>query len=304
MSKGIIYIMTTVVDGLIKIGKTGTSNFESRMYTLEHNGYCNVVGLKREFAIEVDDYDDKEALLHNIFEKSQVPGTELFALDVNLAIQLLSSFEGRVVYPKTETKDDIFDEASEKIAAKETEKQKKRSPFRFSMIGLTPGDFVYLISDNSVIATVCDDDRHVSYNGEIVSLSTLADRFIPSKTGVAGTEHFSLEPNSKDSLAAIRRRQECSQEESIEARPRAARFKFSLIGIEPGEVLTMVERPDIVVVVEDDFHIRYKNDLWTMTALAKRTLGPLATNGPTHFAYKGETVYDMRKRIVSDYANC
>lgn len=37
MAKGIIYVMTTVVPGLIKIGKTGTSNFESRMYQLEHN---------------------------------------------------------------------------------------------------------------------------------------------------------------------------------------------------------------------------------------------------------------------------
>ena len=35
-------------------------NFEKRMYQLERNGYFNVVGLKRKFAIEVDDYDEKE----------------------------------------------------------------------------------------------------------------------------------------------------------------------------------------------------------------------------------------------------
>jgi hypothetical protein len=63
MAKGIIYIMSTVVPGLIKIGKTGSDNFESRMYSLERNGYFNVVGLKRRFAIEVDDYDEKELLL-------------------------------------------------------------------------------------------------------------------------------------------------------------------------------------------------------------------------------------------------
>lgn len=60
MPKGIIYMMTTVVPGLVKIGKTGCENFESRMYGLERNGYSNVVGLKRHFAIEVDDYDEKE----------------------------------------------------------------------------------------------------------------------------------------------------------------------------------------------------------------------------------------------------
>ncbi len=46
MARGILYVMTTVVDGLVKIGKTGIDNFESRMNTLENNGYRNVVGLK------------------------------------------------------------------------------------------------------------------------------------------------------------------------------------------------------------------------------------------------------------------
>ena len=38
MAKGIIYIMTSVVPGLIKIGKTMSLNFEQRMYNLEHDG--------------------------------------------------------------------------------------------------------------------------------------------------------------------------------------------------------------------------------------------------------------------------
>ena len=114
MAKGIIYIMTTVVPGLIKIGKTGTANFESRMYTLERNGYSNVVGLRRYFAIEVDDYDEKEILLDDIFSKSRLENTELFALDVNLVVQLLSSFEGKQIYPKDSTKDEVFDDAAGK----------------------------------------------------------------------------------------------------------------------------------------------------------------------------------------------
>ena len=31
MAKGIIYLMVTVVPGLVKIGKTGTDNFDTRM---------------------------------------------------------------------------------------------------------------------------------------------------------------------------------------------------------------------------------------------------------------------------------
>lgn len=111
--------MTTVVPGLIKIGKTGCNNFEQRMYNLEHNGYFNVEGLHRRFAIEVEDYDEKEALLDEIFSKSRVPDSELFALDIDLVIQLLSSFEGHQVYPKEELKEAAFDAATESLSSKE-----------------------------------------------------------------------------------------------------------------------------------------------------------------------------------------
>lgn len=113
MAKGIIYIMTTAVPGLIKIGKTGSGKFNQRMYNLEHDGYRNVTALKRTFAIEVDNYDEKEAMLHTIFEKSQVADTELFALDINIAIQLLSSFDGTVIFPQTVAKTEIFEDATD-----------------------------------------------------------------------------------------------------------------------------------------------------------------------------------------------
>lgn len=119
MAKGIIYVMTTVVPGLIKIGKTGSENFEKRMYSLERNGYFNVVGLKRRFAIEVNDYDEKEMLLDEIFAKSNVQGSELFSLDVDLVVQLLSSFEGKQIYPETMTKEEVFTEATEEHRIKD-----------------------------------------------------------------------------------------------------------------------------------------------------------------------------------------
>lgn len=119
MKQGIIYVMSTVVPGLIKIGKTGSENFESRMYTLERNGYSNVVGLKRKFAIEVDSYDEKEELIHEIFSKSRVPNTELFATDIDLVIKLLSSFEGKQVFPVEKTKEEVFEDASKELDLKE-----------------------------------------------------------------------------------------------------------------------------------------------------------------------------------------
>lgn len=112
MAKGVLYCMTTVVPGLIKIGKTTNENYENRMYSLERNGYSNVVGLKRHFAIEVEDYDEKETLLDDIFSKSRVPNTELFALDIDLVVQLLSSFDGKQIYPKSESKEEVFQKAT------------------------------------------------------------------------------------------------------------------------------------------------------------------------------------------------
>lgn len=117
MANGVIYVMSTAVDGLIKIGKTGLDNFEQRMAHLESNGYRNVTGLSRRFAIEVENYDEKEVLLHSLFARSQVGNTELFSLDLNEVIQLLSSFEGTVIFPK-ENKSEVFEQATEAIESK------------------------------------------------------------------------------------------------------------------------------------------------------------------------------------------
>lgn len=107
--------METVVPGLIKTGKTGLDNFEQRMYSLERNGYNNVVGLKRRFAIEVENYDEKERLLDNLFDKSKLQNSELFALDIDMVIELLSSFEGKQIFPKDETKEKVFKNAAKTV---------------------------------------------------------------------------------------------------------------------------------------------------------------------------------------------
>ena len=125
MDKGVIYVMSTVVPGLIKIGKTMTTQFENRMRYLENNGYSNVTGLIRQFAIEISDYDAKEVLLQTIFEKSRVGDTELFSLDLHIAEQLLSSFEGRVIYPKEKTKVQFFESAVEAEKQIQEEENKK-----------------------------------------------------------------------------------------------------------------------------------------------------------------------------------
>ena len=189
MAKGVLYVMTTVVGGLIKIGKTTRGSFESRMYNLEHNGYANVTGLKRKFAIEVEDCDEKETLLDTIFNKSQVPGTELFALDVNQVIQLLSAFDGEVVYPKSENKEALFEDATEKVQ-KQSEPGDKRTRFRFSEVGIPVGAELQYIHDSSIKVQV-SDDTHIIYKGDIWSMSKLAQKLLKRSSPVQGALHFS-----------------------------------------------------------------------------------------------------------------
>jgi len=162
--KGIIYIMTTAVAGLIKIGQTGTNNYQERMRNLEANGYYNVAGLKRFFAIELEDYKDKENLLKEIFSKHKVGDSELFALDYELVRQLLLSFDGTIIFPRNIDKKKEFNEVAE------VRKQGER--FSFYKKGLKNDDKIVFCKDKEITAKVCGE-REVEYGGQIWKLSPL-----------------------------------------------------------------------------------------------------------------------------------
>ena len=183
MSKGIIYAMTTIVPGLIKIGRTGSNNFEQRMYQLEHHGYNNVTGLHRAFAIEVESYEDKENLLHNIFEKSRVADTELFALNIDIVTRLLSSFDGNMIYPKNETKEGVFSEAAESSQSK-----------------LIPDGTYYLkkkkMSDHKEISAI-SEVRNGSWTIKKGSIVSMIEGIGVSQKAKAARLKFSIDGNGK-----------------------------------------------------------------------------------------------------------
>ena len=74
MAKEIIYLMSTLMDGLIKIGKI--DNFENRMRLLENNGYRNITGLKREF--------DKDGLTISMYEYASFEQTGMIGSTITL----------------------------------------------------------------------------------------------------------------------------------------------------------------------------------------------------------------------------
>ncbi len=164
--------MTTAVSGLIKIGQTGTNNYQERMRNLEANGYYNVSGLKRFFAIELDDYVKKENLLHEIFNKNQIGNSELFALDYDLVRQLLLSFDGKVIYPKDVNKEKEFDEVSKA--------REQGALFSFYRKGIKNGEEIVFVSDKEVIAKVVGE-REVEYGEQNWKLSPLTYKIYEQK---------------------------------------------------------------------------------------------------------------------------
>ena len=96
MNEGIIYIAKTDIDGLIKIGKASLDHYDKRKLNLLKKGYrlqrCVIVYSKK-----VENYNDKEKLLHKIFHKSRVGDTELFAEDIELVKETLKAFEGEEI---------------------------------------------------------------------------------------------------------------------------------------------------------------------------------------------------------------
>ena len=171
MAKGIIYIMTTSVNGLIKIGKT--DNFKNRMQILEQNGYWNVSGLKRFYAVRVNDYDKKEKLIHTMFSKSQVANSELFALDKQIAKELLESFDGEQIYPEVNNQKTSRTKKTTDIDSG-TKTKKKASRLLLKNIGIAKGAVLTYVSNPSITCTVVDaTNNQVEYKGKVYSMSGL-----------------------------------------------------------------------------------------------------------------------------------
>lgn len=80
-------------------------------------------------------------------------------------------------------------EALDEQIAKEVHENAKRGPFKFSECDIPFGEYVTYLEDENIKAEVVDD-RHIKYNGEVTSLSALAQRLRNSLYAVQGTVWF------------------------------------------------------------------------------------------------------------------
>ena len=187
MAHGIIYIMTSSIDGVIKIGKAERKEYKERMRKLEVDGY-STLAMHWYFASYVSNYHEKEKLIHEIFGKSQLGNSELFALDKDLAKRLIENFEGEQIYPVPEQPKPA-PEPKPKEDDGDKNQHKKAKRFSFAMLDIPVNSELVFVDDTTKKWITKDDKHTVTYNGKPYSLSKLAEE-LKGRGPLQGTAYF------------------------------------------------------------------------------------------------------------------
>ena len=83
--------------------------------------------------------------------------------------------------------------------AKAVQDEARRGKFHFSDVGIKPGEEVVFIEDKSIRPVVVDD-RHIEYNGQVASLSALAQKIKGTPYPLQGTVYFTYNGVKLDDL--------------------------------------------------------------------------------------------------------
>lgn len=291
MAKGILYICTTAVTGLIKIGRT--DNFNSRMAILEQNGYWNVSGLQRYFAVRVDDYIEKEKLIHTIFSKSQVANSELFALDKELAKSVLESFEGEQIYPVVEVHRQINDNAQ---VINPNKKYKSRTTF--AMVNIPVGSILTTDLCDEKFVTVDLDQGVKCEDNQIRTLNETAhyihQKYYPTRrSGFHGPEILLYKGtsiwNCRPDVNNVRPK-----------RKNRSPSTFEMLGIPVGSELEYISNPSIKVkTINNRNKVQHiDGTIRSISAMVCYIEGKeFSVNGNEHFSYKGKSLWDIRNEL-------
>ena len=198
--KGVIYILTSPsFPQYVKIGYA--SDLQRRLRELNRSEALPYAF--RAYATYDVDHKLTDKVLHGLLDKlnpnlrtiETVNGktrireffemSEEDAYSILEAVARISGTEERLHRVEI-TGNQIIDEANE---AEANENGKKRSRFRFSMIGLKPGDEIIFKNDSSKRAIVVDD-THIEYEGVTTSMSKLAEKLLGRNSPVQGTICF------------------------------------------------------------------------------------------------------------------
>ncbi len=199
-NEGYIYILTNPsFPPYVKIGYA--DNVERRVKELNRTE-CTPFGF-RIYAYYKVNSRLKDKCLHALIDilnpalrsVDDIDGTirtrEFYAISPQKAysviqnIAAINGLEDNLVLVAKSDKDVQDEENASKIEVK----HEKACPFTFKKANIPVGAVINYIVDESITATVCEDLKHVLYNGKVYSLSSLADE-LRGKSPSAGPQYF------------------------------------------------------------------------------------------------------------------
>lgn len=201
-AQGVIYILTNPsFPEYVKIGYA--NNLESRLKQLNRSE-CVPFAFRAYATYEVSHrLSDRE--LHALIDKlnpdlrsvDEVNGRtrvkEFFAMSAEDAYEILEAIANiSGTADKLHRVTPTGEEIQEEQTAREISSESRLGPFRFSYIGLEPGDTIRFVNNPEITAIVVDD-RHIQMGKETTSLSAAATQILGCGHSVAGPRYWTYE---------------------------------------------------------------------------------------------------------------
>jgi hypothetical protein len=116
------------------------------------------------YVVQVADYHQVEKLLHDAFADTRARSSrEFFEIDEQRVISALMLASGKDVTPGKDVTEDVESSRALKTA------NERRRRFKFSMVGLKPGDEINYLKLDNTTATVASDTS-IIFGGQEVSI--------------------------------------------------------------------------------------------------------------------------------------
>lgn len=165
---GIVYVLTNdAMPGIIKIGRTDRNDVQDRVAELNRSSAAPLPFVVH-YAGEVADSSSVESILHELFSSERRnPRREFFWMQPERVVTAMSLARPKDVTPGREQYLDA--QSQEELVSVE----RRRPPFRFSMVRIPVGATLSFSRKPEIQATVVDD-RMVEFDGERMSLSPAA----------------------------------------------------------------------------------------------------------------------------------
>ena len=188
---GVVYCLTNeAMPEYVKIGIT--ENLEQRLKQLDNTS----VPLPFEcvYAVEVDDPQQVERLLHQTFHDHRTRSTrEFFEVGPQRVIAAMQLTGGKDVTPGAIV---VEDEESQRAVEKA---KTRRSRFNFEMVGIAPGTELYFWNEPAITCSVHSRNQ-VIFEGEVTFVSAAAAavlvRLGKPQVSVQGTVYWYYEGES------------------------------------------------------------------------------------------------------------